>query len=124
MLEGQYWLEYLRPALLRHSSLHDWLIWKHSDRFNAGILDVSISLEKISMWFELKILPNEPDSLQVNYLKKLGEGAYLISVAKDLHGAVIQGISFANRCRFPNHGGKKLTAEWIANEIAMRCVNV
>ena len=123
MLEGKYWLTKLRPEIICHSALRDWLVWKHCDRYTEGILDVSISRGKITLWFELKILPRPTTSVQANTLKKLGEGAYLIKVAKDLKCAAIEGVTTYDFCRYPRHGGVGLTSQWIANEIAKRCIN-
>ena len=123
MLEGKYWLTKLRPEIICHSALRDWLVWKHCDRYTEGILDVSFSRGKITLWFELKILPRLTTSVQANNLKKLDEGAYLIEVAKDLKGAAILGVTTYDFCRHSRHGGVGLTSRWIANEIAKRCIN-
>lgn len=84
MLEGRYWSSMLRPTLIKERALRDWIIWKHCDRFTSGILDFSLSLGKHTEWNELKIEPREEESLQRYYRERIGSGAHLIVVRKDL----------------------------------------
>src|SRR6266568_7287577 len=86
MTEGHYWSSKLRPALLRERALKDWTLWKHCDRFTAGILDFSLSLGKHTEWYELKIEPRKEEPLQKYNRKRIGVGAHLIIVQKDLKG--------------------------------------
>lgn len=111
MKEGRYWSEKLRPALLRERSLKDWVLWKHCDRFSAGILDFSLSLGKHTEWYELKIEPRQETALQKFYRKRIGDGAHLITVRKDLCGY-----------RFDNDGARFRTARETVTSLAAAIV--
>jgi len=62
----------------RHPRLKQGVIWKHSDRINGGIPDISITLYGVTTWFELKMAQAKPTPLQAYYLKRLRR-AYVVT---------------------------------------------
>ena len=62
----------LLKALRLHPALQDAVIFKHSDRFNTGVPDFSVTTrEGRTTWWELKVAPNRLTKIQQYYLAKL-----------------------------------------------------
>jgi hypothetical protein len=122
MKEGTYWREKLRPALLREPALKNWILWKHCDMYTRAIPDFSLSFEKTTIWFELKIWPNGPTKMQAYYIKRLRRGGTLITVDKDLKRAWMQTGAYCDvACDLKTSAA---VVEWLVSEIVRRCVNV
>jgi hypothetical protein len=78
MTESQFQSKLLK-ALRSHTALRDAVIFKHSDRINGGVPDFSITIEKRTLWVELKRYPNKCTKLQSYYIDKLQRGALLVT---------------------------------------------
>ena len=70
MTESQFQSKLLK-ALRVHPALKDAVIFKHSDRFNGGVPDVSITRNNRVLWLELKVSPNRCSKLQLYYGARL-----------------------------------------------------
>jgi hypothetical protein len=79
MTESQFQTKLLR-ALKQHPALKDAVIFKHSDRFNRGVPDFSVTINGRTTWWEIKMLPNRPTKIQSYYLNKLAPVSYVIFV--------------------------------------------
>jgi len=99
MTESQFQAKLLK-ALRDHPALKDAVIFKHSDRFNGGIPDISVTVKGVTTWIELKVYPNKLSKLQEYYLRRLQRAACV--VYKE---------------------GKDMAIAIIANDIAIRCLN-
>lgn len=62
----------LLKALRAHPALKDAVIWKHIDMRNGGIPDLTVTVNGITTWLEIKVYPNKLSSLQEYYIKKIG----------------------------------------------------
>jgi hypothetical protein len=83
MTESQFQGKLLR-ALRSHAALRNKaVIYKHNDRFSAGIPDFSISIGYRTLWLECKMYGNIPTRLQNYYLKKHGDAAAIITCSKN-----------------------------------------
>lgn len=70
-------------ALKSSTALRNAVIFKHSDRFSAGIPDFSVTVNGNTLWVEVKMWPNTPTKLQEFYLKKLAASAVVVVAAKN-----------------------------------------
>jgi len=77
ILEGSF-TRHLKRKLEAHPLLKSAVVWKHADRFSAGIPDLSVSIGARTIWFEIKVKPRELTKLQRYYLARLNSGASLI----------------------------------------------
>ncbi len=115
MLEGEFTRRLVR-ALRAHPALAEAVVWRHIDRFTAGEPDISVSIGKHTEHFELKVHPNKPTKLQSYYLKRLGAGGHLVTVAKDLHWARLDDAD--------SHCQKQRAFNWLISNIVRICVNL
>lgn len=77
--ESQFQAKLLR-ALKAELSNRNAIIYKHSDRFHAGIPDFSVSIGYRTLWFECKMYRNlPPTKIQQYYLDKHGDAAAVIT---------------------------------------------
>jgi hypothetical protein len=110
--ESQFTAKLLR-ALRSHTALREAWIVKHNDRTTSGIPDFSISVGRITLWFEVKIWGNELTKLQQWTIKQLGKGGVQIHARKD--GKVANII--------PIYPAALLEFSELVEEIVRRCVN-
>lgn len=82
MTESQFQTKLLR-ALRSHTALKNAVIFKHADRWSAGIPDFSVTLNERTTWWEIKVKPNTMTKLQSWFLAKLGATAFCIRATKD-----------------------------------------
>ena len=68
----------LMKALRAHPQLHSAVIFKHNDRSTRGIPDFSISIGVRTLWFEVKVNPNQLTKIQNYFIAKLNLGASVI----------------------------------------------
>lgn len=112
MTEGEFSRKLLK-ALRTHPALQEAYIVKHANWVAGGVPDFSVSIGKHTEWFELKIHPNKPTRLQAYYLKRLGAGGHLVTIASEWielesdRYLVAFGDSF----------------QWLVSEIVKLCVN-
>lgn len=81
MTESQFTRKLL-AELGKHPALKQAVIWKHADRFTAGVPDFSVSIGKHTLWIECKMSPKVPTKLQRYYLDRLRDGAIVV-IARD-----------------------------------------
>lgn len=113
MREGQFQLKLLR-ALRSHATLRDRaVIYKHADRFSAGIPDFSISIGYRTLWFECKMYGSVPTKLQDYYLKRHGDAAAVVTCSKNGREMLISPLEAV---------AGWMTFEQLVNEIVTRCV--
>lgn len=79
MTESQFTQKLLR-ALKQHPALREAWIQKHNDRTSAGIPDFSVTRNRVTVWYEVKMWPNRPTKLQAWTLRRLKDGGALIIV--------------------------------------------
>lgn len=82
MREAEFTRKLLR-ALRSRDTLKDAVIFKHADRFSAGIPDFSVTLNERTTWWEVKVKPNTMTKLQSWFLAKLGATAFCIRATQD-----------------------------------------
>jgi hypothetical protein len=63
--------------------LPDALIWKVSDRFNAGRPDFQVIVGGRTTYVECKMHPHRPTKLQQHYLDEIGEAACWVQFGKE-----------------------------------------
>lgn len=78
MTESQFTSKLLKQ-LREYGQLNRDLVWKVSDRFNAGRPDVQVIWKDLTTYFELKVLPNKCTHAQEYFLKTIAR-AYLVNV--------------------------------------------
>lgn len=112
MTESAFTRKLLR-ALRSHTVLKDAVIFKHADRFSAGIPDFSVTVNGRTTWWEVKVNPNQPTKLQSYFLTKLGSSAFLIKVGKDGKWVQVFNAPYGWVDNFDN----------MVNHIARKCVH-
>jgi|SRR5208282_1013397 len=86
MLEGEFSRKLL-AALRKHPALAKAVIWKHNDASTKGIPDFSISIGRITFWFEVKMEGNSCTKLQGYNLQRLRDGGCLIVASANGHSS-------------------------------------
>jgi len=104
----------LLKALRSHAALRDAVIFKHADRFSAGVPDFSVTVGCRTTWWEVKVKPHVCTKLQSWYLAKLGACAFVIKTSNDG-----QWIEWFNA-----HEGRGTNFVSAVNEIVERCLHV
>jgi hypothetical protein len=112
MTESRFQSKLLR-ALRAHPALKNAVIFKHSDRFNRGVPDFSISIGVRTIWAEVKRYPNPPTRIQQHFINKLGVGCLLITDHQDGKIALWQAHRSCVLFEF----------DGLVQEITWRCVN-
>jgi len=70
----------IMKSLREHQLLKDAVIFKHNDFYTAGIPDLTITINGLTTWFELKVAPGQPTKLQQFFLDKLYPRAFVITL--------------------------------------------
>lgn len=108
MLEGAFTSKLLKK-LREHPVLKKAVIFKHSDYFTKGVPDFSITYGSLTTWWEVKISPNTPTSIQQWYLDHLRPVSYLITAHP----------SGREACIFPSEYGS-MNIESLVEEIVVQ----
>jgi len=108
MTEARFQAKLLKE-LRKHPALKEAVIFKHSDRFNGGVPDISITIGAQTTWLELKVYPNKPDKLQQFYLNRMQRSHVLTLDSKT--GYILNIWQCWD------------SIERAANDIAIRCLN-
>ena len=112
MRESQFQSRLLK-ALRSHPALRDAVIFKHSDRFNTGVPDFSVTTrEGRTTWWELKVAPHKLEKIQKYYLNKLVLSWCVTLVQTNLFEIAPQGVAIAKWHETDN----------AIEEIVQRCV--
>lgn len=92
MTESQF-TQKLRRAL--QAKMPQAVVWKFADRYTAGIPDLCVINNGLSIWFELKVGSNRATPLQWHMLKKIKFG-FLVEARQGkfyvtwAHGATVK----------------------------------
>lgn len=85
MNEGKF-----TAKLLKHlrQAMPEAVIFKHADKYTAGIPDFSITLDGITTWWEVKRYPRPLDKIQRETLRRLQYGFWIWWDAEEKRGSI------------------------------------
>lgn len=109
MLEGEFNRK-LKQSLCAREELRAWAVIKHCNPYHKGVPDFSASFGKKTVWWEVKVAPNEPTQIQLYHLKKMD--GFWLQASTDGRRAFI----------FPNVN-IVLGYDELVDEIVRRCVS-